>query len=473
MKTPSAFAVCLLTLWTGTARAEAIRGTVLEDHSGASVQAATVRIRTSAGATVKEVETDRNGDFAIPDLPAGVYQVSITKANYGSLNARMAAGNAATAAVLRLIKYGVISGHITSPRRGGTVVAIEQVPRNHLPRSYSGMINPAGEFRIFGIPPGRYVLAAPFTSANTLPGVVRGMALYPTNAKPREFDIAGGEQYEVADFVVQPGGLSTISGTVSSPAGPQIYNVAIVASDYPSIQMQLTLTATDGTFKLDNFHPGSYDLYASGPLAPPSFFAHLRLELNSQNVENLDIRLQPGRAVEFVLPPRKTALNPACSADGTITLQSLGRWPLVRDQKITTPIAPPQVPTRIENLGPTPFVVNVQSTTGSCTGVTDRLLDMTANVPPPRVIMGFQPPGVIHGVAPNASVVILRDVTPGRDAPVQAVFAKAAEFRFEGLPPGQYCVSTQSAGDPTLRWTAESGCGNSVIELAAGESKGL
>src|SRR6185436_16483414 len=103
--------------------------------------------------------------------------------------------------------------------------------------------------------------------------------------------------------------------------------------------------------------PGSYELYASGPVMPPSFFEHVHLDLYSQNVENMDIRLQPGRTVEFMLAPDTP--NPACSADGTLTLQSLGYLPLVRDQKITTRISPQQAPIRIENVGPTLFVVNV------------------------------------------------------------------------------------------------------------------
>ena len=472
MKALSVLALGLLTTWSGVARAEVIQGTVLEDHSGAAVRAAFVRLKTIAGVTIKEMETDRSGSFEFLDVAAGVYDVSITKANYASLNARLAAGKTSIASpVLRLIKYGVISGRITSPRVGGTVVVIEQVPNHTIPRSYSGTNDAAGEFRVFGIPPGRYVLAAPFNSANTLPGVARGFALYPTNVKPREFEIAGGEQYEANDFIVPRGGTSTISGKISSPAGPQTYTLAIVPSDYPSIRVQLTLTAMDGTFKLDNFQPGAYELYASGPVMPPSLFAHVHLDLHSQNIENMDIRLEPGRPVEFMLPPASP--NPHCSPDGIITLQSLGNWPLIRDQKIATHITPQQAPIRIENIGPALFAVTAQSTTGGCTGVTDRLLDMTGKVPPQRVIMGFQAPGVIHGAAPAASVVILRDVTPGREAPVQAVFPTALEYRFEGLPPGQYCAEKRSATDVTPRWTSESGCGNAVVEVAPGESKGL
>ncbi len=465
-------ALSFLTTWTGVARAEVLRGTVLEDHSDAAVLAASVRLKTAAGVTVKETQTGRSGGFEFLDVAAGVYRVSITKANYASLDAAMTATQASTAIpVLRLVKYGVIAGHITPPRNGGAVLVIEQVPLHRIPRTYSGMIDAAGDFRVYGIPPGRYVLSAPFISANTLPGVARGFALYPANARPREFEIAGGEQYDVPDFVVQPQGTSTISGRISSPAGQQTYTLTITPSDYPSVRAQLTLTAADGAFKLDNFQPGAYELYASGPVMPPSFFEHVHLDLHGQNVENLDIRLQPGRTVEFVVAPDSP--HAGCSPDGTLTLQSLGFWPLVRDQKIIAHIATQQAPTRIENVGPTLFAVSAQSTSGGCTGVTEPLFDMRGNVPPQRVILGFQPPGMIHGDARGANVILLRDVTPGREAPVQAVFPGSPEFRFEGLTPGRYCFTKKSATDLSPRWLSAADCEQTAIELAPGESKGF
>ena len=89
------------------------------------------------------------------------------------------------------------------------------------------------------------------------------------------------------------------------------------------------------------------------------------------------------------------------------------------------------------------------------------------------MITGFQPPGVIYGAAPGASVIVLRDVTPGRESPVRAVFTNSDEFQFDTLPPGQYCVTTRLADDAIVRWTPEARCRNRIVELAPGESKGL
>src|SRR5882672_9848017 len=118
-------AASLIVLLAGTASAGVVQGTVLEDLSGAPVTAASVRLKAITGATLKETDTDRSGRFVLPDVRTGEYLVSVSKANYATVNARMATqGDATPTPVLRLIKFGVISGHITAPRTGGIAMAV-------------------------------------------------------------------------------------------------------------------------------------------------------------------------------------------------------------------------------------------------------------------------------------------------------------------------------------------------------------
>jgi len=247
----------------------------------------------------------------------------------------------------------------------------------------------------------------------------------------------------------------------------------MVPSDYPSIRIMTALTAMDGSFRFDNIFPGSYELFASGPVTPPSYFAHIHLSLNSNNVLDLNLQLKPGRSTQIDLRSGETASSLSCSAEGTITLQSLGLWPLVRDQKLTASISP-GTPAHFDNLGPGLFVITAQSSSGKCAGVTDRILDMTTEDAAPHVVRGFAPDASIHGSIAAMELAILRDVTPGRDAPIQAFFANsAAEFRFDGLAAGRYCVFRQPATDPVPRWLPESGCVNPPIDLSPGDSKEL
>jgi hypothetical protein len=232
-------------------------------------------------------------------------------------------------------------------------------------------------------------------------------------------------------------------------------------------------TAEGGAFRLDGILPGAYDLYARGAfVGPPSLYTHVHLVLNSQKIENMELVLKPGRPVEFAIGAGKAVTsNSACSPDGMITMQAVGAWALNRDLKLTAPIAP-SAPARFENVGPGPFIVTARSSIGNCNGVTPALLDLRLDATPERTTVVFRPLSSIRGSTANGNVVVLRDMTPGRDSPIQAIFANSVtEFHFDGLTPGSYCVTVHASIDPIPHWSPESGCSVPIIELAAGETK--
>jgi hypothetical protein len=380
-----------------------------------------------------------------------------------------AQSDAASVPVLRLIKYGVISGHITLPRTGCCATAVEQVTEGQIPRTFSGLIGATGDFRIYGIAPGRYQLTVPLFDS-TAPKLLRGMVLYPDPSRPREFVITGGEEYSIPEFTIPSNNTSSIRGKVTGPGTPQIFSLTLVESAHPSIRLMSALTAEGGAFHFDNILPGTYDLFATGPLKPvqaPSIFAQTRLVLNSQKVDNLELELKAGRSVEFT-----ATANPACIPEGSLTLQAIGTWAFTRDLKLTATISPTK-PARIENVAPGPFNVSAQSSSEKCIGVVSTSLDFRNDATPEHATVVFQPLSSIHGATANGNIIVLRDLTPGRES-VQAIVGNSpSEFRFDDLLPGKYCLTTLPATDVIPHWSAESGCSNPIIELAAGESKGL
>src|SRR5687768_6920472 len=106
-------------------------GVILEDHTGAPLASALVRLSRPDAGILKEAETSRDGRFDLGLLAAGEYQLSVTKMNYVSLKARFSP-TLPLAPVLRLVKYGSISGQV-SGANAGAVVAYEQVPAGRMP----------------------------------------------------------------------------------------------------------------------------------------------------------------------------------------------------------------------------------------------------------------------------------------------------------------------------------------------------
>ena len=77
--------------------------------------------------------------------------------------------------------------------------AIRQVP-----------LEDGGRYRIFDLPPGQYAVGLWWGG---LPAG-SGAQMYPDNAHPRFFDVAGGEDYRDIDFLVTLGASFSVSGKV-------------------------------------------------------------------------------------------------------------------------------------------------------------------------------------------------------------------------------------------------------------------
>src|SRR5437016_14616995 len=87
------------------ASAATIKGGIVEDHSGAPVASASVRIvKTGVRGLQADLETDGDGRFDAPELTAGDYLIEISKPNY--LNATVRLGLTADEALtnVRLIR---------------------------------------------------------------------------------------------------------------------------------------------------------------------------------------------------------------------------------------------------------------------------------------------------------------------------------------------------------------------------------
>ena len=74
-------ALCKLGAQTPTAT---LVGTVL-DPTGAVVTGASVEVRNAGTNEVRKSETDRRGEFIVPDLTPGIYAVSIAKEGFRTL----------------------------------------------------------------------------------------------------------------------------------------------------------------------------------------------------------------------------------------------------------------------------------------------------------------------------------------------------------------------------------------------------
>jgi 5-hydroxyisourate hydrolase-like protein (transthyretin family) len=439
-------ALCTLPLY-----ADAVAGRVLEDHSGAPLPRTEVRLFQPDGpGTVAEAETDAAGHFGIQGLAAGEYRLQFSKANYSGATLRLHTSPNTGALTLRLVRYGAISGRVidseNQPVRSAQVVAVLQSTASSTSQTVS--YNSDGAFRIYGLAPGRYRLAV--LSASEGNDLRRG-AIW----NPREFVVAGGEEYTGADFVVPSSTGFSVSGKLNMPEPVRTMSVALVAADHPGLRVAMGITRPDGSFRFDHILDGAYDLLAS---SPPNF-GRTRIVVESRAVEDVSVPVTPGRTV---------ILRPAgeCAEGATATLTAVENW--LPDIRITAPLHPPN-PVTLEHVAPSRFLLSVKSPRGHCYGSTGSGLDFTGETSPGEVEVALGPTGSIHGRLTGEARAAEFEIVLIEGGSLMQVALPDGEgrFRFDDLAPGAYSVTAHKTS-ANARWMQESGRTSRVIEVSGG-----
>jgi hypothetical protein len=308
---------------------------------------------------------------------------------------------------VRLVRYGVIAGRGPA----GGVSVLEQVPEGYLARRFVATTT-AGEYRAFGLPPGRYVVGT----------TTRALALHPTNAQPREFSISGGEEYDRIDISNPPVESFAVAGTLRSPEPVSSYMVVLISPDRPALSLSSRIFP--GPFNLPNILPGSYEVLVSAGLpTAPQLYGRMRFSVAGQAVANLEVPVTPGRTADFSV---QSGACPQEATVATVTLSLLEAWttPTGVGARVSAALVDGKT-ARFDRLFPSRYQVSVRDAAGTCYGVTDRILDLSGPPVAPRSIVLKTAPSIQGRVGatnpPAAVTVVLRDLEPGRESPVQFV----------------------------------------------------
>lgn len=286
-------------------------------------------LRPSRGAI-----TDDEGRFAFQGLPAGRFTLTATRASFvtsvygakrpGRPGTPIVVTDGASIASLtvRLWRGAAVAG-VVRDERGAPVsgVPIEAIPARRQPREVLTLTNNGvttnnrGEFRIFGLEPGTYVVAAKPSSAGASPlielpegridaafeALRRRGAPGATGEPPRPIDDVPGAMYALApvyfpgtvvlssatpvqldagqevlglDFALQRARTLVVEGSLSRPDGGSAANAAVQLAEIrrsaqftsDPIRFINTTSASDGTFRFTQVTPGDYQLVIRAPI---------------------------------------------------------------------------------------------------------------------------------------------------------------------------------------------------------------
>jgi protocatechuate 3,4-dioxygenase beta subunit len=351
---------------TGTS---VIRGRVVDAETGMPVRRAIVRVSAESLPDGRVVTTDPEGRYEVRELPAGRYTLQASKGTYVTVsygqrrpNERgtlvdLAAGQAVDRIDFNLPRGAVISGRIYDEFGEPMTNARVQAMRYRFVAGERRLVGAGrtiatddrGEFRLFGLPPGEYLLSADVPRfenggddrSNYAPTYYPGT---PSPAAAERLRLSVGQE-ATASFALMLVPTVSVRGLAMSSAGRPL-TTGFVTLEPEDAQAGVRMMGgggriePDGTFRIRNVPPGSYTLEArsTNDDDEAAEFASVPLTVAGEDVSGLVLRTTPGSAAsgrivfEPPLPPGVSAQGLRVTAPSTTrTVRGRGSRSRVRD----------------------------------------------------------------------------------------------------------------------------------------------
>ena len=496
---------------TGNAK---ITGRVVAAETGSPIRRAQIRVTSGEARFNRVVTTDGDGRYELLNLPAGRYRLFVNRAGYVALEygqARpfengkpldIAEGQAVEKVDFSLPRGSVITGRITDEFGDPMTDVQVQAMRYQFVNGERQLVNAGrvaqtddlGQFRVFGLMPGDYVVRASLR-LNQNPDTMNqpDPVGYPGTYYPGVVDVTQaqsvtvtlGQELSSVAFPLVPARLSRVSGIVMGSDGRPLGGGMIMLRPRGSNGMGALRAAfgggnqirPDGSFQLTGVPPGDYVLDVQQRPQNVRNLQEINLSLLefasmpltvSGDIDNLTVVTTPGVTMSGrVVFPGQTApqsnmqvvANPSAGAsspvammmaaralgggrvnqDGTFELRGLAGPRLIRVQGVPSGWALKSVTVEGNEVTDTPFEFKPgTSVSGVVITMTNRLTEVTGGVRDSRG-------------QPVADYVLVAFAEDTKLWGAQSRFVQTARpnqngaFTIKGLPPGRYMAAVVAA----------------------------
>jgi hypothetical protein len=276
---------------TGTA---VLKGSVVSAETGKPLRRAQVRAAGTDPRGGRTVSTDENGVWVLSELPAGRYNIQVSKGGYVQLAygqrrpfeqgkpVDLAEGQVVEKLDVSLPRGSVITGRVFDefgdPVSGARVSAMRNRFLAGTRRLFpfggigaSDTTDDIGQFRLHGLSPGDYYVSASFGTAMMFEKSDDRTGYAPTFypgtpvlGEAQKVPVALGQETQGITFALALTRVVSVSGTVMSSSGKPMANSMVILVN-PSMSggspmAKTGMTKPDGTFTLSNVEPGDYTL---------------------------------------------------------------------------------------------------------------------------------------------------------------------------------------------------------------------
>jgi Carboxypeptidase regulatory-like domain len=476
-----------------------IQGTVLSGATGQALRRAQVVLKPadSKGAGLYQT-TDDSGSFAFPQVAPGRYSITVQRDGFLPLSAgrigdykmppifSVSSGQTIGSFVFRMTPSGVVSGKVKFDDAEPAVNVAIQLYRSYYERGRHGYAAAAsartddrGEYRVHGLDPGTYYVAALYQSpprpagaeeqtrkdalGNPLPELSYAVTFYPQVQKMSEavaVKVAPGDELDGIDIFLTLVHTVHLRGQVLSAvkggaiASPSVTLRMNDSDNTASVSAPISVTVDkDENFDIRGVTAGPYLLMATGAENGVALTGRVPINIGDSDVTNADVVVGPeslwtGKVhmddddstlpagLMISLQPRRTTASPSQA-----TVSENGEF------------AVPFVPDETYDL----YVLNgpdnsyLKSVRIANSERLSQGLEASSGDAPPAldVRLGSQGGQVVGRavtadpkvVASGASVALIPNPADGRVQAYQTAHAdEYGNFLLKGVPPGAYVV---------------------------------
>ena len=353
-----------------------VSGIVVKLAGGEPVKTATVQLQNLQDlARTTSVVTDVSGRFELRGIDPGRYWLKVSRTGfvtqeYGQrtpndpgAEIRLSARQNLRDLLFRLIPWGVISGRILDeegePLPWAQVSALREVyssGKRKLSPEALVPTNDLGDFRLFGLKPGRYFVSAKYKAGLHIVG--RGevreddnddfrpefMPIYypnsPDPARASTIALKAGEEITSVEILLRPVATYRIRGRVYNMVAGRRSNTGVIVQleqrnsniTWGSPDRQLNVEKTDGSFEIAGVLPGSYTLSAFWFEDGRRYQARQSIEVGNADLEGVNLAIMsgitiPGRIVWDGKPSleRDELLVSIAAADSMVSFNTPAR----------------------------------------------------------------------------------------------------------------------------------------------------
>lgn len=315
----------------GTGR---IRGRVVAADTGTPLRRAQVRLSAAELRVNRSATTDPDGRYEFPDLPAGRYNLNVSRSGYVSLSfgqqrpfepgrpLDLGSAQEADRIDFALPRGGVITVRVTDevgePLAGVRVQAMryQYLPNgrrqltavNSMGGFFGPVTNDLGEIRLFSLMPGTYIVSAVPADTGMMGGPTspasatsqddgHGLTYYPgtINVDEAQSITVGLAEVANASFALVPQRMTRISGLVRNSQGkPFSASLSLRTQTGGGMSMRgLTVADSEGRFSVTNVPPGEHFIEVNArPGVDES--ASVAITAGGQDLNDLIITTAPG-----------------------------------------------------------------------------------------------------------------------------------------------------------------------------------